>query len=118
MKRKRRRLRRLCNGWEIARKSFLDDDVMTAGNGRVDTTNPVIVADMERIARAPGIGGIGIIDRPQGKGDLTETGHHQGEKDRTGIDRLRGLDHLELTDIEIDTTVGVEQFTIRQYFRY
>ena len=80
---------------------------MTAGNDRVGTTGPVIVADMARITRAPGIGGTGIVDRPREKGD-TGTGHHQGEKDRTGIDRLRGLDHLELADIEIDTTVGIE----------
>ena len=81
---------------------------MTAGNDRVGTTGPVIVADMARITRAPGIGGTGIVDRPREKGDLTETGHRQGEKDRTGIGPPRGLDHLELADIEIDTTVCIE----------
>ena len=107
MRRRGKRLRRLWKGRGAARRSPLGDDVMTAENGRVGTTGPVIIAGMARIARAPEIGDIGIVDRPREKGD-TGTGHRQGEKDRTGIDRLRGLDHLELADIEIDTTVGIE----------
>lgn len=81
---------------------------MTAGNGRVGITVPVIIADMAKIARAPGIGGVGIIDHPREKGVLTGTDHRQGEKDRTGIGRLSDLDHPELVDIEIDTIVDVE----------
>ena len=111
-------MHRLWNGWGAARRSPLDDDAMTAGNGRVGITVPVIVAGMMRIARAPGIGDVGIIDRPREKDVLTETDHRQGEKNRIGIGRLRGLDHLELVDIEIDTIVGVEQLTIKQYLRY
>lgn len=116
MRKRRKRLRKLWKGWEAARRSPLDDDAMTAGNVRVGITAPVTVAGMTRIARAPGIEDVGIIDRPREKDVLTETGHRPGERDRIGIARLRGLDHLELVDIEIDTIVGVEHFTIRKYF--